>query len=322
MTNSYSLKGKRIYVAGHRGMVGSAIVRRLASEDASVLTAARSDLDLGDQRAVREWFAREKPDAVFLAAAKVGGILANDTYPADFLYDNLMIEANIIEAAHRVGVEKLMFLGSSCIYPKFAQQPIREDSLLTGPLEPTNEWYAIAKIAGLKLAQAYRRQHGHDYISAMPTNLYGSGDNYDLKGSHVLPAMIRKAHAAKLAGEDGIEIWGTGTPRREFLHVDDLADACIFLMQTYSEDEHVNVGFGEDVTILELARMVMDVVGLDGEVHCDSSKPDGTPRKLMDAGKLRNLGWTPKIELRDGIAGAYADFLALGGNARGVDGGA
>lgn len=321
MTTSYSLKGKRIYVAGHRGMVGSAIVRRLASEDVRVLIATRGDLDLGDQRAVREWFAHEKPDAVFLAAAKVGGILANDTYPADFLYDNLMIEANIIEAAHRVGVEKLMFLGSSCIYPKFAQQPITEDSLLTGSLEPTNEWYAIAKIAGLKLAQAYRRQYGDDYISVMPTNLYGPGDNYDLKGSHVLPAMIRKAHAAKLAGESGIEIWGTGTPRREFLHVDDLADACVFLMQSYSQDEHVNVGFGDDVTIMELARMVMDVVGLDGNVRCDPSKPDGTPRKLMDAGKLRNLGWTPKIELRDGIAGAYADFLALGGNSRGADGG-
>ncbi len=319
MTNSYSLKGKRIYVAGHRGMVGSAIVRRLASEDANVLTATRSDLDLGDQRAVREWFARENPHAVFLAAAKVGGILANDTYPADFIYENLMIETNIIEAAHRVGVEKLMFLGSSCIYPKFAQQPIKEASLLTGSLEPTNEWYAIAKIAGLKLAQAYRRQHGDDYISVMPTNLYGPGDNYDLEGSHVLPAMIRKAHAAKLAGESGIEIWGTGTPRREFLHVDDLADACVFLMQAYSQDEHINVGFGNDVTILELARMVMSVVGLEGDVRCDASKPDGTARKLMDAGKLRGLGWMPKIELREGIAGAYADFLALGKNVRGVD---
>jgi GDP-L-fucose synthase len=317
VTSPYSLQGKRVYVAGHRGMVGSALVRRLAAENATVLTADRTTLDLKDQAAVRSWFAQEKPDAVFLAAAKVGGILANDTYPADFLYDNLMIEANIIEAAHRVDVEKMMFLGSSCIYPKFAPQPITEDSLLTGPLEPTNEWYAIAKIAGIKLAQAYRRQHGHDYISAMPTNLYGPGDNYDLKGSHVLPAMIRKAHAAKLASEQGIEIWGTGTPRREFLHVDDLADACVFLMQVYSEDEHVNVGFGEDVTILELARMVMDVVGVEGDVRCDATKPDGTPRKLMDASKLRALGWTPKIDLRDGIAGAYADFLAMGENARG-----
>ncbi|MES2987756.1 MAG: GDP-L-fucose synthase [Pseudomonadota bacterium] len=314
----YDLTGKRVYVAGHRGMVGSAIVRRLAGEGCTLLTATRAELDLGDQSAVREWFDANKPDAVFLAAAKVGGILANDIYPADFLYDNLMIEANIIEASHRVGVGKLMFLGSSCIYPKFAPQPITEDSLLTGPLEPTNEWYAIAKIAGIKLAQAYRRQHGHDYISAMPTNLYGPGDNFDLKGSHVLPALIRKAHDAKAAGESGIEIWGTGTPLREFLHVDDLADACVFLMQNYSEDEHVNVGFGEDVTIRALAELVMDVVGLEGDLRCDASKPDGTPRKLMDAGKLRAMGWTPKIGLREGIAGVYADFLASGEGARGM----
>lgn len=314
----YSLAGKRVYVAGHRGMVGSAIVRRLSSEGCTILTASRSELDLKDQLAVRTWFASQKPDAVFLAAAKVGGILANDTYPADFLYDNLMIEANIIEAAHAIGVEKLMFLGSSCIYPKFAPQPIMEDALLTGPLEPTNEWYAIAKIAGIKLTQAYRRQHGHDYISAMPTNLYGPGDNYDLKGSHVLPALIRKAHAAKLAGESGIEIWGTGTPRREFLHVDDLADACVHLMKVYSEDEHINVGSGEDVTILELAQMVLNVVGLTGEIRCDTSKPDGTPRKLMDASKLRALGWSPRIGLHDGIAAAYADFLAMGDSGRGM----
>jgi GDP-L-fucose synthase len=313
----FDTANKRVYVAGHRGMVGSAILRRLESEDCEVLTASRSVLDLKNQAAVRAWFAREKPNAVFLAAAKVGGILANDTYPADFLYDNLMIEANIIEAAHAHGAEKLMFLGSSCIYPKFAPQPITEDSLLTGPLEPTNEWYAVAKIAGIKLAQAYRRQYGSDYISAMPTNLYGPGDNYDLKGSHVLPALIRKAHEAKLAGKSGIKIWGTGTPRREFLHVDDLADACVHLMKVYSEDEHINVGSGEDVTILELAQMVMEVVGLDGEVRCDASKPDGTPRKLMDASKLRALGWAPRIGLRDGIAGAYADFLAMGEDARG-----
>jgi GDP-L-fucose synthase len=318
MTHTYDLAGKRVYVAGHRGMVGSALVRRLGSEDCTIVTAKRSELDLKDQAAVRSWFEHNKPDAVFLAAAKVGGILANDTYPADFLYDNLMIEANIIEASHRAGVEKLMFLGSSCIYPKFAPQPIAEDSLLTGALEPTNEWYAIAKIAGIKLAQAYRRQHGHDYISAMPTNLYGPGDNFDLDGSHVLPALIRKAHEAKLRGENGIEIWGTGTPRREFLHVDDLADACVLLMQAYSEDEHVNVGFGEDVTILEAARMVMAAVGLDGEVRCDATKPDGTPRKLMDAGKLRALGWTPKIDLSDGIADAYRYFLATGEDARGM----
>ncbi len=314
----YDLAGKRVYVAGHRGMVGSALIRRLSNENCEVVTVSRTDLDLLDQAAVRAWFIREKPDAVFLAAAKVGGILANDTYPADFLYDNLMIEANVIEASHRAGVGKLMFLGSSCIYPKFASQPIMENSLLSGALEPTNEWYAIAKIAGIKLAQAYRRQHGHDYISAMPTNLYGPGDNYDLRGSHVLPALIRKAHEAKLAGRSGIEIWGTGTPRREFLHVDDLADACVFLMQCYSEDEHVNVGSGEDVTILELAEMVMNVVGLDGAVSCDRSKPDGTPRKLMDAGKLRALGWAPRIDLRDGVARAYSDFLEMGETARGM----
>jgi GDP-L-fucose synthase len=308
---SYNLAGKRVYVAGHRGMVGSALVRRLEREGSAVLTASRDTLDLKDQTAVRGWFAREKPDAVFLAAAKVGGILANDTFPADFLYDNMMIEANIIEASHRAAVEKLMFLGSSCIYPKFAPQPIKEESLLTGILEPTNEWYAIAKIAGIKLAQAYRRQHGHDYISAMPTNLYGPGDNFDLKGSHVLPALIRKAHEAKLRGERDLGIWGSGTPRREFLHVDDLADACVLLMQVYSEDEHVNVGYGEDVTILEVARMVMAAVGLDGEVHCDTTKPDGTPRKLMD-------DWMPRIDLRDGIAQAYRYFLETGEQARGM----
>jgi GDP-L-fucose synthase len=320
MTGCYDLTGKRVYIAGHRGMVGGAIVRRLAREDCEVLTAGRETLDLLDQRAVRDWFAIERPDAVVLAAAKVGGILANDTYPADFLYDNLMIEANVIEAAHRSSVDRLMFLGSSCIYPKLAPQPITEDALLTGPLEPTNEWYAVAKIAGIKLAQAYRRQHGRDYISAMPTNLYGPGDNFDLKGSHVLPALIRKAHEAKARGETGLDIWGTGTPRREFLHVDDLADACVFLLKTYSGDEHVNVGFGDDVTILEVAQMVMAVVGLDGEVRTDPTKPDGTPRKLMDAGKLRGMGWAPRIDLREGIADAYRWFLETGGTARGMAG--
>jgi GDP-L-fucose synthase len=306
----YDLAGKRVFVAGHRGMVGSAIVRRLASEDCTVLTAPRSALDLKDQAAVRAWFAAERPDAVFLAAAKVGGILANDSYPADFLYDNLMIEANIIEAAHRSDVEKLMFLGSSCIYPKFAPQPIEEGALLTGPLEPTNEWYAVAKIAGIKLCQAYRRQHGRDYISAMPTNLYGPGDNFDLNSSHVLPALIRKAHAARQAGAQGIEIWGTGTPRREFLHVDDLADACVFLMKAYSGDEHVNVGSGSDVTIMELTEIVKQAVGFTGEIVRDLSKPDGTPRKLMSSDKLRALGWTPAIGLEEGIAGVYRWFLA------------
>ncbi|WP_288937894.1 GDP-L-fucose synthase [uncultured Sphingomonas sp.] len=306
---AYELTDKRVFVAGHRGMVGSAIVRRLASEGCEVLTAGRDTLDLMDQRAVRAWFARETPDAVFLAAAKVGGILANDTYPADFLYDNLMIEANVIEAAHREGVERLLFLGSSCIYPKFADQPIAEEALLTGALEPTNEWYAIAKIAGIKLVQAYRRQHGHDWISAMPTNLYGPGDNFDLKGSHVLPAMMRKAHEAKETNAKTIEIWGTGTPRREFLHVDDLADACIFLLKTYSDDSHINVGSGNDVTILELAQMVTRAVGFDGGITRDETRPDGTPRKLMSANKLRALGWAPSIALEDGIAATYRWFL-------------
>jgi GDP-L-fucose synthase len=307
--SGYSLAGKRVWVAGHRGMVGSAIVRRLVREDCEILTAGRDQLDLKDQRATLDWIARAKPDAVFLAAAKVGGILANDTYPADFLYDNLVIEANIIEGSHRAGVEKLLFLGSSCIYPKFAEQPIVEEALLTGPLEPTNEWYAIAKIAGIKLAQAYRRQHGSDFISAMPTNLYGPGDNFDLNSSHVLPALMRKAHEAKLAGRRDLPIWGTGTPRREFLHADDCADACVFLMRNYSGDVHVNVGSGTDVTIHELARMVSDVVGLDGEILTDPSKPDGTPRKLMSADKLRGLGWSPSIELREGVEATYRWFL-------------
>lgn len=309
MAADYDLSGKRVFVAGHRGMVGSAIVRRLETEGCEILTATRAELDLKDQAAVRAWFAAEKPDAVFLAAAKVGGILANDTYPADFLYDNLMIEANVIEAAHRVNVGKLLFLGSSCIYPKFAEQPIREDSLLTGALEPTNEWYAIAKIAGIKLAQAYRRQHGRDYISAMPTNLYGPGDNFDLQSSHVLPALIRKTHEAKQAGSSSITIWGTGTPRREFLHVDDLADACVFLMKTYSGDEHVNVGFGNDVTIRELTEAVKVAVGFDGAIVCDKTKPDGTPRKLMDSSKLAELGWQPRTSLNEGIASVYRWFL-------------
>jgi GDP-L-fucose synthase len=305
----FALAGKRVFVAGHRGMVGSAIVRRLASEDCEILTAARADVDLKDQAAVRGWFEAQRPDAVFLAAAKVGGILANDSFPADFLYDNLMIEANIIEAAHRVDVAKLLFLGSSCIYPKFAPQPIEEGALLTGALEPTNEWYAVAKIAGIKLCQAYRRQHGRDYISAMPTNLYGPGDNFDLQSSHVLPALIRKAHDARQKGAASIEIWGTGTPRREFLHVDDLADACVFLMQAYSGDEHVNVGSGSDVTIMELTQMVTQAVGFAGEIVRDTSKPDGTPRKLMSSEKLHALGWSPSIGLQEGIAGVYDWFL-------------
>ena len=305
----YSVEGKRIWVAGHRGMVGSAIVRRLESENCEILLADRAVVDLMDQAAVFNWIGREKPDAIFLAAAKVGGILANDSYPADFLYSNLMIASNVIEAAHRVSVERLLFLGSSCIYPKLANQPIVEESLLTGPLEPTNEWYAIAKIAGIKLCQAYRRQHGDDFISAMPTNLYGPGDNFDLMSSHVLPALIRKAHEAKVRGDASIEIWGSGAPRREFLHVDDCADACVHLMKTYSDDIHVNVGSGDDLTILELAKLVCSVVGFEGEVRRDVSKPDGTPRKLMSADRLRSQGWSPKIGLRDGIVETYDWFL-------------
>jgi GDP-L-fucose synthase len=264
-----------------------------------------------DQPAVRAWFAAKRPDAVFLAAAKVGGILANDSFPADFLYDNLMIEANIIEAAHRSDVAKLMFLGSSCIYPKFASQPITEDALLSGPLEPTNEWYAIAKIAGIKLCQAYRRQHGRDFISAMPTNLYGPGDNFDLNSSHVLPALIHKAHDAKTNGAASMEIWGTGMPRREFLHVDDLADACVFLMKTYSDDEHVNAGSGEDIAIIDLVRLVCDIVGFTGTITHDTSKPDGTLRKLMSGDKLRSMGWSPAIPLRQGIEGVYRSYADI-----------
>ena len=307
----YELSGKRVYVAGHKGMVGSAIVRRLASEGCDILTSDRAT-DLREQAAVRDWFESNRPDAVFLAAAKVGGILANDSYPADFLYDNLMIEANVIEAARASQAEKLMFLGSSCIYPKLADQPITEDALLTGPLEPTNEWYAIAKIAGIKLCQAYRRQHGCDFISGMPTNLYGPGDNFDFASSHVLPALMRKAHEAKLAGAPAITIWGTGTPRREFLHVDDCADACVFLMKGYSGESHVNVGSGSDVTILELAQMVFKAVGFEGEIVRDESKPDGTPRKLMSGDKLREQGWMPSITLNNGIVATYRWFLEDG----------
>ncbi len=307
---SYPLAEKRVWVAGHRGMVGAAIVRRLQREGCTVLTASRDEADLKNQAATSAWLERVRPDAVFLAAAKVGGILANDSFPADFLYDNLMIEANIIEASFRFGVEKLLFLGSSCIYPKYAEQPIVEESLLTGPLEPTNEWYAISKIAGIKLAQAYRKQHGCDFISAMPTNLYGPGDNFDLNSSHVMPALIRKAHEAKMSGATSITMWGTGTPRREFLHVDDCADACVHLMKCYSAEMHVNVGSGTDVTILELTQLVNEVVGFKGEIVHDLTKPDGTPRKLMSADKLRALGWSPSIDLRPGISDAYEAFLS------------
>jgi GDP-L-fucose synthase len=305
----FPLEGRRVWVAGHNGMVGSAIVRRLERENCEVLTAERETVDLRDQVATRAWIANAKPDAIFLAAAKVGGILANDTYPADFLYDNLMIEANIIEAAYRAKVAKLLFLGSSCIYPKMAPQPISEEALLTGPLEPTNEWYAIAKIAGIKLCQAYRKQHGSDFISAMPTNLYGPGDNFDLKSSHVIPALLRKAHEAKLRGEKELVIWGTGTPRREFLHVDDCADASVHLMKVYSGAEHVNVGSGEDLTVLELTKLICATVGFHGAITHDLSKPDGTLRKLMSADKIRAMGWTPRISLETGLASAYRAFI-------------
>ena len=305
----FPLEGKRVWVAGHNGMVGSAIVRRLAAENCETLTTDRKAVDLKDQAATRAWIMDNKPDAIFLAAAKVGGILANDTYPADFLYDNLMIEANIIEAAYRAKVSKLLFLGSSCIYPKLAQQPIPEEALLTGPLEETNQWYAIAKIAGIKLCQAYRKQHGCDFIAAMPTNLYGPGDNFDLNTSHVIPALIRKAHQAKMNGDKEVVIWGSGTPRREFLHVDDCADALVHLMKAYSGFEHVNIGSGEDMTILELARLVAKVVGFEGAIACDPSKPDGTLRKLMSAERISSLGWRPSITLRDGLFSTYGYFV-------------
>lgn len=304
----FALAGRRVWVAGHRGMVGAAIARRLASEDCEVLTVDRTELDLRDQPGVRHWLEDRRPGAIVVAAAKVGGILANDSFPADFLLDNLLIETAIIAGAHAAKIDRLLFLGSSCIYPKLAPQPIPEEALLTGPLEPTNEWYAIAKIAGIKLVQAFRKQYRRDYISAMPTNLYGPGDNFDLQSSHVMPALIRKVHDAKTIGGD-VVVWGTGTPRREFLYVDDCADACVHLLKSYSDDTHVNVGSGEDITILDLTRTIMKVVGYDGRIVHDTSKPDGTPRKLMDGSKLRALGWTPQVSLEDGIARSYRAFL-------------
>ena len=307
----YDLKSKRVFVAGHRGMVGSAIVRRLKDEGCEVLTTPHSELDLINQAAVQNWFEAQKPDAVFLAAAKVGGIYANDNFPADFLYDNLMIETNIIKAAFDVNVEKLLFLGSSCIYPKLADQPIKESALLEGALEPTNEWYAIAKIAGIKLCQAYRKQHGVDYISAMPTNLYGTGDNFNLETSHVMPALIRKIEEAKKAGDPTVTMWGTGTPLREFMHADDCAGALVFLMKEYSGHEHVNIGSGQEVSIMELMSMICAASGYDGEIVKDLKKPDGTPRKLMDSSKLRKLGWQPEISLKDGLAQTIDEFRAL-----------
>jgi GDP-L-fucose synthase len=299
---------RRIWVAGHRGMVGSAIIRRLAREDAELLTVNRSEVDLGEPEAVRTWVARAKPDVIILAAAKVGGIFANDTYPADFLFDNLAIELNVIQAAHLANVERLVFLGSSCIYPKFAPQPIKEDALLTGPLEPTNEWYAIAKIAGIKMCQALRRQYGRSYISVMPCNLYGLNDNFDPSASHVLPALIRKFHAAKVAGEPEVIVWGTGTPLREFLHADDLADAVVFLMDRYDMSEPINCGAGFDVSIRQLAEMVGRTAGFEGKLIFDTSKPDGTPKKLLDSSRLTALGWRPKTSLEEGIREVYRWF--------------
>lgn len=301
----YELRGKRVYVAGHRGMVGSALVRRLASESCEILTAPRGTVDLRDQTAVNAWFAEHKPQAVFMAAATVGGIYANDTRPGDFLFDNLVIATNVIDAAYRTGVEKLMFFGSTCIYPRLAPQPMPEDSLLTGPLEPTNEWYAVAKIAGLKLCEAYRRQHGCDFVSVMPTNLYGPGDNFDPLSSHVLPALLRRIGEAARSGRPIVEIWGSGEPRREFLHVDDLADAAVFLMRCWSEDQHINIGCGSDISIAELARLIARIVGFTGDFVFDRSKPDGTPRKLVDVTKLTALGWHPRIALEPGIGEVY-----------------
>lgn len=305
MPGAYALSGKRVWVAGHRGMVGGAIVRRLASEGCTILTATRGELDLRRQADVEAWMRAQKPQAIFLAAAVVGGIVANDTRPAEFLTENLQIQTNIIKGAHDIGAEKLLFLGSSCIYPRLAPQPMNEDVLLTGPLEPTNQWYAIAKIAGLKQCQAYRRAYGRDFISVMPTNLYGPGDNFDLTSSHVLPALLAKAHEAKMTGKSSLTLWGTGTPRREFLHVDDLADACVFLMKTYSDENLINIGVGEDVTIRELAEIIAEVVGFKGTFAFDTGKPDGTPRKLLDVGRINSLGWKAKTGLREGIAATY-----------------
>jgi len=299
----------RIYVAGHRGLVGAAVVRTLRQQGfQNLLLRTHQELDLTDQGAVREFFDRERPAAVIMAAARVGGIHANNTRPALFIRDNLLIQDNVIDAAHRSGVAKFVFLGSSCIYPKLAPQPIKEEYLLTGPLEPTNEWYAIAKIAGVKMCQAYRREFGFNAISLMPTNLYGPGDNFDLQNSHVLPALIRRFHEAKLRGDETISIWGTGTPRREFLHVDDLADAVMYLLKNYEDEAIVNIGWGEDVTIRELAELVMSVSGFQGRLVFDESKPDGTPRKLLDTTRLTTLGWRPKIPLKAGIESTYAWF--------------
>ena len=302
--------GRKVWIAGHRGMVGAALARAMTAEGAKLLTATHAELDLRRQADTEAWMARNRPDFIFVAAAKVGGILANDTYPAAFIYDNLMIQTNIIEAARTLGVKKTMLLGSSCIYPRLAPQPINEDSLLTGPLELTNEWYAVAKIAGIKLAQSYRRQYGMDVISVMPTNLYGQGDSYDPHDSHVAAALLRRIHEARVSGAREVTIWGTGTPLREFLFVDDLADACVFLMKTWSGPEPLNIGSGQEVSIIELARLVARTVGWDGEFVFDRAKPDGTPRKRLDVSRMNALGWTASTPMRDGFAKAYQDFTA------------
>jgi GDP-L-fucose synthase len=306
----FELKGKTVFVAGHRGMVGAALVRRLARENVELLTVKRSEVDLCDQAAVFNWFAKARPQAVFLAAAKVGGIVANNTLRAEFIYDNLIIAANVIHAAHVNGAEKLMFLGSSCIYPRLAPQPLREDSMLTGPLEETNEPYAIAKIVGIKMVEAYRSQYGSNFINVMPTNLYGPGDNYHPEYSHVVAALIRRFHEAKRSGVANVAVWGTGTPRREFLYVEDMADACIHLMKTYSNPALVNIGTGEDITIVEFARVVAASVGYTGTISFDPSRPDGTPRKLLDVSRLDRLGWRARTSLGDGIKLAYQAYLA------------
>jgi GDP-L-fucose synthase len=306
----FDLKNKRVYVAGHRGMAGSAIVRRLAREDCEIVTVDRQTLDLTDQAATERWLALTKPDAVFLAAGHVGGIHANSTFPADFIANNLAIALNVIRGCHKAGTSKLLALGSSCIYPKLAPQPMSEDALLTGPLEPTNEWYAVAKIAAIKLCEAYRKQYGADFISVMPTNLYGPGDNYHPENSHVPAALIRRFHEAKLARAPAVTVWGSGKPRREFMCSDDLADACVFLMKHYSGSDFVNIGVGHDLTIAEFAQIVSATVGYNGRIVFDTSRPDGAPQKLLDVSRLNALGWSSKISLRDGLAAAYADFLA------------
>lgn len=312
--SDYHLTGKRVWIAGHRGMVGSALMRRLATENCELLTVTRSDLDLRRQADVETWMRREQPTTVIIAAATVGGILANDTRPAEFLYDNLVIATNIVETAYRLGVEKLLYLGSSCIYPRMAPQPMREDALLTGPLEPTNQWYAISKIAGLMLCRAYRRQYNCDFISAMPTNLYGPNDNFDLYSSHVIPALMAKSHTAKINQSSDISVWGTGEPRREFMYVDDFADALLFILKKYSAEEHINIGVGYDVTIRELAETIAEVVGVKGSISFDNTKADGAPRKLMDSGRLLSLGWRPKVSLRQGLEATYTWYVKHAAN--------